>query len=230
MRRIWAGPRPSALLRAGVRLSRGPLPLPCCAPLPSVVPFPSFPHSPDTPAAQHDPVPRAGPPHFAPCANAALRSSLLRPSSLGLLWLQSLHSARRRYRKPTPRPASRWSASRPPPTHRTAARPRKAPKRPSRRPSVPPDAAAGHRLKMPATCPQSLRSGHAGRSKARFAGGFIREHPQPPPSCPGCRPVIFLGFRSPKAAPPSSGRLRRVSIGGLSPPPNPQGMAFRVLC
>ena len=163
MRRIWAGPRPSALLRAGVRLSRGPLTLPCCAPLPSVVPFPSFPHSPDTPAAQRDPVPRAGPPHCAPCANAALRSSLLRPSSLGLLRLQSLHSASLRYRKPTPRPASRRSASRPSPTHRTATRPRKAPKRPSRRPSVPPDAAAGHRLKMPATCPQSLRSGHAGQ-------------------------------------------------------------------
>ena len=197
MRRIWAGPRPSALLRAGVRLSRGPLTLPCCAPLPSVVPFPSFPHSPDTPAAQRDPVPRAGPPHFAPCANAALRSSLLRHSSLSLLWLQSLHSARLRYRKSTPRPASRWSASRPPPTHRTAARPCKAPKRPLRRPPAPPDAAAGHRLKNAGHLPpKSAFRPRMPTHQARFAEDFIGEYPKPPPSCPGCRPVIFLGFRS----------------------------------
>ena len=206
MRRIWAGPRPFALLRAGVRLSRGPLrcraahqSLRSCPSHPSRIP--AFP--PDTPAAQRDPVPRAGPPHFAPCANAALRSSLLRPSSLGLLWLQSLHSAGRRYRKPTPRPASRWSASRPPPTHRTAARPRKAPKRPSRRPSAPPDAAAGHRLKMPATCPQSLRSGHAGRSKARFAEGFIGEAPQTPAIMPWLPPG-----HPPRLPRPKKGRYR----------------------
>lgn len=39
---FWGCPRPFALLRAGVGLSRGPLTLPCCAPLPLVAPFPSL--------------------------------------------------------------------------------------------------------------------------------------------------------------------------------------------
>ena len=167
---------------------QGSASLPCCAPLPSLGPFPSFPHSPDTPAAQRDSVPRAGPPHFAPCANAALRSSLLRPSSLGLLRLQSLHSASLRYRKPTPRPASRWSASRPPPTHRTATRPRKVPKRPSRRPPAPPDAAAGHRLKMPATCPPKSAFRPRRQKQGPLRGGFHWGVPQAPAIMPRLPP------------------------------------------
>ncbi|MGY3090831.1 hypothetical protein ACVWYF_003892 [Hymenobacter sp. UYAg731] len=90
------------------------------------------------------------------------------------------------------REASQRQPAAPPPGR---ARPPKA----SRHPSAPPDSVAGRRPKKPATRGQSLRSGHAGRSKARFAEGFIGEGPKPPSSCPGWKsPVIFLGFRCPK--------------------------------
>ena len=125
---------------------QGSASLPCCAPLPLVVPFPSFPHSPDTTVAQRDPVPRAGPPHFAPCTNAALRSSLLTSlftqfamapvAAFGPPALPQIHP-------PGPLPAGQPAGL--PPTHHTAAKPRKAPKRPSRRPSAPPMRPAGHR-------------------------------------------------------------------------------------
>ena len=95
------------------------------------------------------------------------------------------------------------------------------------RPEKRPHAAHHHPLirqqatgrKRPATCQQSLRSSHAGRSKARFAEGSIGERPKPPLSCPGRKgPVILLGLRSPKAAPPSSGQLCQVIV-GASPKP-----------
>gem|GEM_PF-5410670 len=74
---IWAGPRPYGLLRAGVRLSRGPLR--CRAAHRSRWSRPYHPSRilqmlqlRSETAAQ-----RSGPPHFAPYANAAHRSSLL---------------------------------------------------------------------------------------------------------------------------------------------------------
>ena len=67
---------------------------------------------------------------------------------------------------------------------RTAAGPRQA-RKGLMPPVSPPDSVAGRRPKKPAPCGQSLRSSHAGRSKARFAERFIGESPNPPPSCPG---------------------------------------------
>ena len=77
MRSSWAGPRPFALLRAGVRLSRGPLR--CRAAHHSLRSCPSHPSRipPILQLLSATTTLRSGPPHFAPYANAALLSSLL---------------------------------------------------------------------------------------------------------------------------------------------------------
>ena len=184
--RSWAGPRPSALLRAGVRLSRGPLRSRAahrsrwsCPSHPSRIP-------PMLQLLSATTALRSGPPHFAPYANAAPRSSLL--TSLLTQLAMAPVAAFGQPTLPKTLPTARFPmVSQPPlPTHHTTVRPRKAPKRPSRRPPAPPYAAAGHRLKNAGRLP--LKSAFRPRrpnNKARSAEGFIGERPKPPPSCPG---------------------------------------------
>ena len=77
MRSSWAGPRPFALLRAGVRLSRGPLRCRAAHHSRWSCPFHPSRIPPMLQLLSAMTALRSGPPHFAPYANAAPRSSLL---------------------------------------------------------------------------------------------------------------------------------------------------------
>jgi hypothetical protein len=163
MRRIWAGPRPFALLRAGVRLSRGPLRcraahhslrsgpshpsrIPPTLQLLSATPFHAPAHLIALPAPTRRSVPRSCVPLHSVCYGS---SRCIRPACATA---NPPHG---------PLPAGQPAAHRQP----TAPLPGRArpPKGPHAARQHPPDAVAGHRLKMPTTCPQSLRSGHAGQ-------------------------------------------------------------------
>ena len=182
-------------------------------------------HPPDSIVAQRDSFPRSGPPHAAPSADAALRSSLL--SS----FLSPLASGCGRSVRPASATAS--CHTRPAPFARPALSPlpcRAGPRKGPTPPAHSPEQVRVAGQKRPATRQVKLAfRPRRPKNKARFAEGFVGEHPKPPPSCPGQKgPVIFLGFRSQKmAAPSSQGALRAGSLGASARSPNPLGKAFK---
>ena len=222
----WAGPRPSALLRAGVRLSRGPLR--CRAAHHSRWSCPSHPSRipPTLQLLSATTALRSGPPHSAPCANAAPRSSLL--ASLFTPLAMAPVAAFGRPPLPQTPPHGPLPAGQPA-AHRRLnaplpgrARPQKGPHAARQHPLMRPQATG---QKKPATCSSSLRSGHAGQiirpASRRVSLGST---PDPRHHAPADARSSSSGSAASRwsAAPPSSGRLRRVSIGGLSPPPSPR--------
>ena len=185
---IWGYPRPSALLRSEVGLSRAPLR--CGAAHSSRSSLPSYPlANPDAPpthclqrhqspaSAAHQPAPgrASGPPNHRPgpgrrlaaslpcCAGFGLHSSVRTPATLRPL-----------LRSPASRPSTRRTetsvAIEPVGTiSRTAATPRRAPKA-ARRAFAPYKAGAGRRLKKPAARVVKLAfRPRRHRSKARCA-------------------------------------------------------------
>ena len=174
-------------------------------------------------AAQRDSVPRSGPPHAAPSADAALRSSLL-PSFLPPLADGCGRSVR-------PASATASCRTRPAPFARPALSPLPCRAGPEKGPTPPahsPKQVRAAGPKMPATRQPVLAfRSRRPKGKARFAEGFVGEHPKPPPSCPGPK----RPGHSPRLPQPAKGRYPltrpaspRVHWGLAAPKPQPKGI------
>ena len=128
-------------------------------------------------------------------------------------------------------PAARFPmVSQPPHRHPPAPPPGRAgPEKAPRRPSAPPVSVAGRRPKKACHPPLKFAFRPRRQKQGPLRGGFHWGAPQTPrhhaPANARSSSLASAASRW-SAAPPSQGRLRRVSIGGLRPPPNPQAKAF----